>query len=216
MAADGVDVNLNESRQANIIVCAVLTWVFALTFVCLRLYTRARLTRCFGGEDWILVTAMVSSTAMAITIIYQVTKGLGLHMQRVDQSDWVSLRFAGWLGMLFNAMSLYLTKISILLLYARILTRSKYRMAIYVASIIVGVSFVYTMVITFLACRPLHGFWKPATQTCLTSEYWIVSTAMHLGTDLLATILPFPLVLTLNMRVTERAILLLLFGLGFL
>ncbi|UPL02828.1 hypothetical protein LCI18_013762 [Fusarium solani-melongenae] len=159
---------------------------------------------------------MLSSTAMAVTIIYQVTKGLGLHMQQVDQSDWVSLRFAGWLGMLFNAMSLYLTKISILLLYARILTRSKYRMAIYVVSIIVGVSFVYTMVITFLACRPLHGFWNPAIQTCLTSEYWIVSTAMHLGTDLLATILPFPLVLTLNMRVTERAILLLLFALGFL
>ncbi|KAM5352982.1 hypothetical protein ACJ41O_005704 [Fusarium nematophilum] len=216
MAADGVDVNLEESRQTNIIVCDVLTWVFALTFVCLRLYTRARLTRSVGSEDWVLVAAMLSSTAMTITIIYQVTRGLGLHMQRVDPSDWIFLRFAGWLGMLFNALSLYLTKISILLLYARIFTRSKYRVAIYVASVIVGVSFVYTMVITFLACRPLHGFWKPTTQICLTFEYWVVSTAMHLGTDLLATILPFPIVLTLKMRLAEKAILLLLFALGFL
>lgn len=123
---------------------------------------------------------------------------------------------AGWLGMLFNSLSLYLTKISILLLYARIFTRHGYRVAIYTAALIVGTSFLYTMTITFLACRPLYAFWNPSTQICLGSKYWIASAVMHIGTDVLATILPLPMVFALNMRRKEKLILALLFALGFL
>ncbi|KAH6985210.1 hypothetical protein EDB80DRAFT_869215 [Ilyonectria destructans] len=106
MAAADLGADLGGTRQANIVVCAVLTWVFALIFVCLRLYTRTRLTRSVGYEDWALVAAMLSSTASSVIIIYQVTKGLGLHMDRVKLSDFDALHFAWWLGMLFNALSL--------------------------------------------------------------------------------------------------------------
>ncbi|KAH6985209.1 hypothetical protein EDB80DRAFT_823003 [Ilyonectria destructans] len=118
--------------------------------------------------------------------------------------------------MIVPSQSLYLTKFSILLLYVRIFTRSAWRFAIYVVGVIVGVAFVYCMVITFLACTPLRGFWEPVTQTCLSNRYWIASTSLHLGTDLLATVLPFPIVWTLNMRVMDRVILSLMFALGFL
>ncbi|CAH0025944.1 unnamed protein product, partial [Clonostachys rhizophaga] len=165
----------------------------------LRLYTRGLLTRAIGSEDWVLLAAVVSSTTLCGVIIYQVNKGLGLHSERVPMPDWVYLRLAGWLAILFSTISLHLTKVSILLLYARVFTNRSYRIAIYI-----------------IACRPIHGFWKPSSQTCLSSDYWIVSTVLHLGTDLIATILPLPILLMLNINQKEKIILVILFALGFL
>ncbi|PCD37124.1 hypothetical protein AU210_005628 [Fusarium oxysporum f. sp. radicis-cucumerinum] len=212
--SDGV--YLDETRQVNIIVCGVLMWAFAFILMVLRLYTRGLLTRAIGIEDWVLLAAVVSSTTLCGVIIYQVNKGLGLHSERVPMSDWIYLRLAGWLAILFNTISLHLTKISILLLYARVFTKRSYRIAIYIVGAVVGSSFVYNLTITFLACRPIHGFWKPSSQICLSSDYWIVSTVLHLGTDLIATILPLPILLMLNINRKEKIILVILFALGFL
>lgn len=71
MATPNAGVDLDESRQPNIIVCNVLMWVFAAIFVALRLYTRARLTCSMGNEDWVLLAAMFSSTALSVTIIFR-------------------------------------------------------------------------------------------------------------------------------------------------
>ncbi|RYC91540.1 hypothetical protein BFJ63_vAg5551 [Fusarium oxysporum f. sp. narcissi] len=128
--SDGV--YLDETRQVNIIVCGVLMWAFAFILMVLRLYTRGLLTRAIGIEDWVLLAAVVSSTTLCGVIIYQVNKGLGLHSERVPMSDWIYLRLAGWLAILFNTISLHLTKISILLLYARVFTKRSYRIAIYI------------------------------------------------------------------------------------
>ncbi|KAF5261290.1 hypothetical protein FOXYS1_8035 [Fusarium oxysporum] len=128
--SDGV--HLDETRQVNIIVCDVLMWAFAFILTVLRLYTRGLLTRAIGSEDWVLLAAVVSSTTLCGVIIYQVNKGLGLHSERVPMSDWIYLRLAGWLAILFNTISLHLTKISILLLYARVFTKRSYRIAIYI------------------------------------------------------------------------------------
>ncbi|RKK92375.1 hypothetical protein BFJ71_g10228 [Fusarium oxysporum] len=128
--SDGV--HLDETRQVNIIVCDVLMWAFAFILTVLRLYTRGLLTRAIGIEDWVLLAAVVSSTTLCGVIIYQVNKGLGLHSERVPMSDWIYLRLAGWLAILFNTISLHLTKISILLLYARVFTKRSYRIAIYI------------------------------------------------------------------------------------
>ncbi|KAF5584440.1 hypothetical protein FPCIR_8669 [Fusarium pseudocircinatum] len=206
---------LDETRQANIIVCDVVMWAFALILMVLRLYTRGLMTRAIGSEDWVLLAAAASSTALCGVIIYQVNKGLGLHSERVPKADWVYLGLAGWLAILFNTISLHLTKVSILLLYARVFTKRSYRIPIYIVGGVVGASFVYNLTITLLACRPIHGFWDPSSQTCLSSDYWIVSTVLHLGTDLIATILPLPILLTLNMNPKEKIILVILFALGF-
>ncbi|EXM18478.1 hypothetical protein FOTG_13416 [Fusarium oxysporum f. sp. vasinfectum 25433] len=200
--SDGV--YLDETRQVSIIVCDVLMWTFAFILMVLRLYTRGLLTRAIGSEDWVLLAAVVSSTTLCGVIIYQVNKGLGLHSERMP------------IQIGFTCACLHLTKISILLLYARVFTKRSYRIAIYIVGAVVGASFVYNLTITFLACRPIHGFWKPSSQTCLSSDYWIVSTVLHLGTDIIATILPLPILLMLNINRKEKIILVILFALGFL
>lgn len=46
---------------ADIIVCAIITWLIALTFVVLRFYTRTKLNNALGPADWCLIPSLVCS-----------------------------------------------------------------------------------------------------------------------------------------------------------
>lgn len=53
--------NLGESFRTSIIICAVITWVIAAVFVCMRFYTRRWLLRVLGAEDWVLLGSLAFS-----------------------------------------------------------------------------------------------------------------------------------------------------------
>ena len=60
----GLISNPGESYQANIIACAVVTWILGATFVALRFYTRGRLLQnVLGAEDWFILVALAFSGA---------------------------------------------------------------------------------------------------------------------------------------------------------
>jgi len=62
--------NPNETYQANIIVCAVLTWVIGAGFVGVRFYTRCRLLHNgLGAEDWTILAALVFAGATCAGMI---------------------------------------------------------------------------------------------------------------------------------------------------
>jgi hypothetical protein len=49
----------NVSYQANVVACAVLTWVGAAVFVGARFYTRRVLLHVLGWEDWAILLSLV-------------------------------------------------------------------------------------------------------------------------------------------------------------
>lgn len=49
-----------RALQADIIACAIITWLIALFFVILRFYTRGRLIRVLGPTDWCIIPSLVS------------------------------------------------------------------------------------------------------------------------------------------------------------
>jgi len=58
-AAAALPPNSNESKQVDIIVCAVITWLAAAVFVAARFYTRWFLVRVLSWEDWAILIALV-------------------------------------------------------------------------------------------------------------------------------------------------------------
>ncbi|KAK1779052.1 hypothetical protein QBC45DRAFT_466323 [Copromyces sp. CBS 386.78] len=106
--------NPAESHQSSIIACAVITWSLSALFVGLRFYTRGFLLegKVLGAEDWVLLVALVMKA------IY----GRGKHALDVDPALVVSMGKAGWYTIFYYMLSLLFTKISILLLYMRILS----------------------------------------------------------------------------------------------
>jgi hypothetical protein len=50
----------HDNLQANIIFCGIVTWLFSVTFLALRFYTRAKIVHVVAATDWCLLAATVS------------------------------------------------------------------------------------------------------------------------------------------------------------
>ena len=53
----------HDSLSANIIVCAVLTWLISALLVATRFYTRTRIIYAINWTDWCILIALVFSAA---------------------------------------------------------------------------------------------------------------------------------------------------------
>ena len=54
------------SLAGSLIASAVITWVVALTFVGIRLYTRTFIVRVRGAEDWTILVALVRPSGLCL------------------------------------------------------------------------------------------------------------------------------------------------------
>lgn len=54
-----IPTDAGRSLQADIVACAVITWLIALGFVVVRFYTRGRLNNVLGASDWCIIPALV-------------------------------------------------------------------------------------------------------------------------------------------------------------
>lgn len=116
-------------------------------------------------------------------------------------------------------LSLLFTKISILLLYIRILSYQHARYLVYlILGIVVATNGVWTLYTVVTACNPLWAFWDPASVSipfrCRGVAYWYANTGLHIGTDLLLYILPLPVLVKLKVGWGRKIGLFLVLGLG--
>ncbi|KAH7633271.1 hypothetical protein B0T09DRAFT_333416 [Sordaria sp. MPI-SDFR-AT-0083] len=213
--------NPKESHQSSIIACAVITWSLSALFVGLRFYTRGFLLKgkVLGAEDWVLLVALVMSGLTSGGLIEQAIYGLGKHALDVDPALVIPMGKAGWYTILYYMLSLLFTKISILLLYIRILSYQHARYLVYlILGIVVATNGVWTLYTVVTACDPLWAFWDPASVSipfrCRGVAYWYANTGLHIGTDLLLYILPLPVLVKLKVGWGRKIGLFLVLGLG--
>ncbi|KAK5656712.1 hypothetical protein OQA88_4259 [Cercophora sp. LCS_1] len=214
--------NPSETYQVNIIVCAALTWIIGAVFVGLRFYTRRRLLRSvLVAEDWTIFIALIFAGATCAGMIEQAIYGLGRHILDVPPGFMVPMARAGWYTILWYMLSLLFTKISILLLYIRILSYQHARYAVYaILAIVILTNGAWTFVTVITACLPLHAFWdrptmRPETYYCRPVVYWYANTGLHIATDVLLYVLPLPVIVNLQIKLRQKLVLYAVFALGF-
>jgi hypothetical protein len=114
-------------------------------------------------------------------------------------------------------LSLAFTKISILVLYLRILT---YHHARWITWAILILTIVYNIVgfaVQMTTCVPLKKLWEPNSYgTCHSLALAWAFIGLHVSTDFIIFAMPIPIVSQITMRPREKLLLVLLFGLGFL
>ncbi|KAK0652592.1 hypothetical protein B0T16DRAFT_322483 [Cercophora newfieldiana] len=209
--------NPAESYQTNIIVCAVLTWIIGVVFVALRFYTRKRLLRnVLGAEDWTILVALVFAGATCAGMIEPVY-GLGKHILDVEPAAMAPMARAGWYTILWYMLSLLFTKISILLLYIRILSYQHARYAVYVIlAIVILANGIWTLATVVTACLPLNAFWDRTIVDawCRPLVWWYANTGLHIATDVLLYVLPLPVIVNLQIKLRQKIVLYAVFALG--
>ncbi len=123
-----------------------------------------------------------------------------------------------WYTFIFYALSLAFTKMAILLLYMRILTRGYVRKISYAVLAAVVICNIWVLVSLLIQCIPLQAVWDSSVQGwCLPSQdIGLLNSLLHIVTDFAIFALPIPAVLSLKMARNQKISVVALFGVGFL
>ncbi|KAK3382149.1 hypothetical protein B0T24DRAFT_518844 [Lasiosphaeria ovina] len=210
----------HDSRQANIYAAAVLCWAISALFVALRFYTRGFLIRVLGPSDWSILLSLIFAGATCASVIEQAIHGSGRHIWDLNPADTpsaIAWGRAAWYGLLFYALTLCFSKVSILLLYIHLFSFRWARLGGQILLSIVAVSTVYMAATIFTACIPLRSYWdfNLKQQYCHPQSIWWSNTGLHMATDFLIFLLPMPVVWTILLPRRQKLILSGVFGLGF-
>ncbi|KAK3329857.1 hypothetical protein B0H66DRAFT_542179 [Apodospora peruviana] len=122
--------------------------------------------------------------------------------------------------MLFYALSLTFTRISILLLYKRIFTYNWAKRAIQITLALVIMMGIWFVVAVCTACVPLEAFWNwslfwTEKVYCQPYQIWWANSALHLAADFAIMALPMPILSTLKLPKRQKYALIGVFALGF-
>ncbi|WYZ38235.1 hypothetical protein EsH8_III_000149 [Colletotrichum jinshuiense] len=209
----------NEWNGATVVPVAVISALVASAFVAMRFYTRARILHAVKWEDWTILASLVFAIATSAGMMTQLKFGLGDHLYFVWPT-FSTYVMTGTFTNLFYSISLTLTKVSILLLYVRILTYDLVRRLGKTLLGIVVITHTWIIVSILTTCIPLHAAWdrdplNPPMYCHPINVFW-GNACMHLATDFLIFLLPLFVVSSMRLPRRQKMGLYFVFCLAFL
>ncbi|KAK4149492.1 Phosphoglucosamine mutase [Chaetomidium leptoderma] len=192
-AATNMTPHDETNMSGSVVVCAVVLPVISTAVVTLRFYVRAKLLRSVKSEDWCILLALLFTIVSAVFVIEETRYALGRHASTVSPADMIGYRKASYFQTLCYNLSLCFTKISILLLYLRVLTHNYIRKVTWAAIGIVGV----------------YNAWGVGMYLI-----WWALTYLHIITDFMIFVIPIPVVATMTIPMRQKSGLLFVFCLG--
>ncbi|KAJ5151253.1 uncharacterized protein N7482_010505 [Penicillium canariense] len=206
-------------RNTGIFVGVTVTVILASIFVALRLVNRFAISKHSGWDDYSIIVAWILAFGLSFTVDFAVSKGLGLHKDRIPATGIHQLLVARYVAIVLFNPALMMTKVSILLLYLTIARRPHnfLRIGSYITLAVVVVGGLVLTFITAFQCRPVQAVYdiNIKNPSCIPIEdIYLASVPVSLATDLAILVLPLPLLASLALRRWEKTILLLTFVLG--
>ncbi|KAK1854651.1 hypothetical protein CCHR01_02692 [Colletotrichum chrysophilum] len=201
----------------SVISCAVASAVLSGIIVGLRFYARLSPARLLGWEDaWILI-AWIWSACQSAGMAIQAITGMGERYETLSVHQQQTFFKWSYITIIFYNLGLAFVKVSILLLYLRVLRDLNYRKACYIALSLVAVVSTWTVFSSVLFCLPFEKNWKPsAPGKCLDrGATWFANAAINIFTDFLILILPLPILPKIKQPRQQKISLYLIFALGF-
>ncbi|KIX94694.1 uncharacterized protein Z520_09740 [Fonsecaea multimorphosa CBS 102226] len=205
-----------------IVMCAVTA-----TVVMLRLWSRYSITKSPGMDDALLVAGFLLSIGQTVAEYKALTTcGWNMHLWDVPLDRLEYVRLSAWLIELFFLLGNACVKISILLVYRKLSSRSHsiWFIRLTWAAIIFTIVYTFGLVLELLViCRPLSSYWQSynpeftGKYTCGNEQVPIVfSAAASAFSDIYASVLPMLWVRNLNLTSKQRFSLYALFSAGLL
>ncbi|KAJ5223155.1 integral membrane protein PTH11-like protein [Penicillium citrinum] len=212
----GTDLSANHTSNNNAAV--IITYIIAAIAVALRFYTRWQVRRVsIAADDWMSLAALVSVTASFASTIIGGYHGLGKHVWIVPIEDVVTVMQILFAYVLIYVVTVPLIKFSILLLYRRIFGMT---WTIWVCMLLTAGYFVSCTVAFLVCCQPVSYYWSqyidPTGGKCVFDLYpfYIGNAAANLTTDVLILLVPIPLTWRLQMRTSQKILIIGIFLLG--
>lgn len=150
--------------------------------------------------------------------IYWTTVGLGLHAWNIPLDDITPSAVANRVALVFYASVIFLIKISALLMYARIFKiELKFVITLWVVGAVNAIWWIIQLIVPWMFCNPVQKDVNPFLPgTCSAASPWYLGSAcINAFFDLIILILPVPVVWSMQMAVSKRISVIIIFVLGY-
>ncbi|KAK8055205.1 hypothetical protein PG993_000432 [Apiospora rasikravindrae] len=180
----------------------------ASVFLGLRCYCRASRNKSLWWDDYVLILSWLFLVASAINVTYNVTQGFGQHIYNLDPRQIPSVGLLAQVDLIFAILGAAWSKTSWGITLLRL---SKGLLHHVVLCIIISVNFLMSLsiVFNFIQCIPSRKLWEPYLEgACWPKQivpiYSTVSGAYSGAMDITLALLPWFLIMKVNMRLAER------------
>ncbi|KAK3901292.1 hypothetical protein C8A05DRAFT_16503 [Staphylotrichum tortipilum] len=208
-----------EYRGPDLIIAGLVTLVFAIISLVLRMYVRFRIMRKTDWDDWFMVVATVFSLAATISIVLGFgVYGWKYHVWDLTLEKLIQGRKASMSTQAFFIPATMFTKVSILLSYLRLAPlNSWFRRLSLGAPWVIGSATIAFWVVLFTECKPVSSYWnlRRTAQDCLDETPILFSYAISTVIfDFFVWALPLPTIYRANLPLHQRLALIALFSVG--
>ncbi|MCJ1359567.1 MAG: hypothetical protein MMC33_009569 [Icmadophila ericetorum] len=204
-----------------------ITWVVCLTlstlFVLIRMYTRIFITKPVRWDDYTCIIAWLGLYAFAVIDIETIKYGAGVDEWNVSVAHTTYFGKWAYAGEILYSLLIFITKLSILLLYLRIFVPQKTQKGkIYIAiQITIWLNFLLCLaffLVEIFGCTPRQKYWKPWLPGPCVDVYGVIitSSVFNCISDLGMLLIPMFAVFRLRMHLIEKLGLLTVFAMGTL
>ncbi|KAM0794903.1 hypothetical protein BDR22DRAFT_939785 [Usnea florida] len=208
-------------ERSQIVRVTVACGVLATLAVFLRFLARWRSKASFAADDWWMLASLIPSYSMlAVGSIMVTSGGGGRHTNTLTQSQIATFLKTLDAAVITYTLTIFMVKISILLLYRRIFTTPLFKRA----TLIVGTACVAWLIAALLClafqCRTNAERYNLDTlfsNHCIDLKgYWIAVTGSNLVLDLVVLCMPLYIVSNLKIPTRQKLWLSGIFALGIL
>lgn len=197
-------------------VCLVLS--VATIAVGLRVYTRSRVLKQLGVDDYLVLVAWMFCLATGISQCLNTRNGLGKHTWDITSDMQLENYLKGfYVSITLYQVCLLFVKLAFLTQYYRVFTVKKMRTTIIVAMVVIGSWSLSQVIISIFICDPVAGFWEKSIDSRCIANYpqWYINAAGNIATDLAIFVIPLPVLVHLHLPKAQRFVLIGIFSLGF-
>ncbi|KAJ4368604.1 hypothetical protein N0V86_009511 [Didymella sp. IMI 355093] len=179
-------------------------------FIALRIYTRYYIIRSLGWDDYMMVINLATFIAFIATTSIGVSFGVGKTTEDIVRLGLDNSKAIYWeaIGQGICIMGIAVSKAAIALFLLRIVVRKWHIALLWSVMISTLIFSTITTALLFLQCKPVSFLWDPTipgghcpinfTDVGLSMGAWSASM------DFILAILPWPVVMGLNMKRKEK------------
>ncbi|EPE25882.1 hypothetical protein GLAREA_01794 [Glarea lozoyensis ATCC 20868] len=210
-------VPVNNTRVVDAYIAGFVCVLPALLAIALRLYSRHKIAREFGYDDYLMCIVAVFLVVLLVLDVYNAgTNGFGRHLWAIDPERIEELLKILWVVEIFYTASVTVIKSSIVMFYLRIFPGRYTRAASFTTLALVVSSGIAIILATVFQCKPVSGAWHFFSPSqCVNLNLLIYASGyIGIGLDVLILIIPIPAALKLKMELKKKLLVMCMFSVG--
>ncbi|SLM38665.1 hypothetical protein LPUS_08954 [Lasallia pustulata] len=200
-----------------IIVCSIFTSLMVLA-VAIRVYTKARILRSLGNDDYTTLVAALSSLLLMSYEIFLIRHGFITHSWQISNTELSPRILQEFIGLaIVYGITTFFVKLSVLLLYLRIFRVNRTLRNLIYFIIVFLVLFYLAYVASYAAGEVMCADQRrPTASFCRTRSFSVVQSAINVAADFYVLCLPIAEVCKLHLKFRQKIGVIAIFMAGLL